>query len=171
MIWKPVFMKIWAGGVVELCSVQRSDDGDVVGDFSQVWQQLRDLRAGLPPLLEVVRRAQQLGRPLDEGKALALNHLFRDVLSIVLLQLGLVVEQIDLRRSAGHEEVNDAFRLGCEVRRLGSERVNRIHGRRRLLSQGVAVQQAGERGRADAEPRLAKEMASGHGAEHLLRRA
>ena len=38
------------------------------------------------------------------------------------VQLRLVVEQIELRRRAGHEQIDDALRLGREVRRARRER-------------------------------------------------
>ena len=72
----------------------------------------------LPVLLERERRAEQLRRALDESEALALgNDLGRDLLAVVLLQLRLVIEQVELRRRAGHEQIDDVLGLWREVRR------------------------------------------------------
>ena len=76
-----------------------------------------------PHLLELVRRAEQLGMPLDEREPLVLEQLVGAGLHVVLDQLGLVVEQVLLRRAARHVQVDDALGLGREVRRPGRHRV------------------------------------------------
>ena len=96
--------------VIELRRPHRADDRDVVGDLREMRQQLRDLRARLAVPLELERRAEQLRRALDEREALALDELVGDVLAVVLRQLRLGIEEIELRRRAGHEEVDDALR-------------------------------------------------------------
>ena len=121
--WLPVFMKICAGRVVELRRVHRADDRDVVGNRREMRQQLGQLRSRLAVSLERERRPEQPRRALDEGEALALrNELRRDLLAVELLQRRLVVEEIELRRRAGHEEIDDLLRLRREVRRARRER-------------------------------------------------
>ncbi len=83
-------------GVVELRGVDRAHDRELVRDLAQVWQEVGDLRSGLPALLERVRRAQELGCALDEGEALALHELVGDRLAVVLAELGLLVEEVHL---------------------------------------------------------------------------
>ena len=102
--------------MVELRRLHRADDGDVVGDLRQVGQQLRDLGARLAVLLELERRAEQLRRALDEREPLALDELFGNVLTVVLGQGRLRIEQIDLRRRPGHEQIDDALDLRREMR-------------------------------------------------------
>ena len=87
----------------------------------QMRQQFRNLGARLAAARELERRAQQLGRAFDEGEALAFDEFVGDVLAVVLLQRRLRIEQIDLRRRARHEQVNDALRLGGEHGRFGAE--------------------------------------------------
>src|SRR5262249_49750939 len=48
--------------------------------------------------------------------ALVLDERFRDRLAVQLLKLRLVVKQLELARSAGHEEIDHALSLGGEVR-------------------------------------------------------
>ena len=103
------------GRVVELGRLHRTDDGDVVGDLREMRQKLRDVRARLSVLLEPERRAQQFRPPLDEREPLALDELLRDVLPVVVHQRRLGIEQVDLRRRAGHEEIDDPFGPGREV--------------------------------------------------------
>ena len=55
--------------------------------------------------------------PLDEREPLVLEQLVGAGLHVVLDQLGLVVEQVLLGRSARHVQVDDALGLGREVRR------------------------------------------------------
>ena len=57
-----------------------------------------------------------------------LSQLFRAGLHVVLDQLGLVVEQLLLRRRAGHVQIDHVLRLGREVRLA---RRKRMIGRRR----------------------------------------
>ena len=50
----------------------------------------------------------------------------RDGLAVELLQLGLVVERIDVRRPADHEEEDDGLGARREMRRTRGEGVERI---------------------------------------------
>ena len=49
-------------------------------------------------------------------------------LAVELLQLGLVIERVDLRRPADHEEEDDRLGLGGEIRLAGGEGIERIDG-------------------------------------------
>ena len=114
------------GRVIELRRVERSDDRDLVGDRRKMRQQFRELGARLAVLLERERRSEQPRRSLDEREPLAFrDELRRNLLAVVLLQRRLVVEQIELRRRAGHEQINDVLRLRREVRRA-LERTGRL---------------------------------------------
>ena len=74
---------------------------------------------------------------------------------MIVLELGLVVEQIDVRRSAGHEQVDDAFRLRCEVRRPAS---GGVHPRR--LREETLVEERRQRNGANARGGAAEELAA-----------
>ena len=55
--WRPVWMNVMAGIVVDRLGVHRRDDAEVVGDSRGVRQQLADPGAALAVLREVERRA------------------------------------------------------------------------------------------------------------------
>ena len=61
----------------------------------------------------------------DERIALPADDRRRQRLALELRQLGLVVEQVELARRTGHEEMDDPLRLRREVRRPGRQRVRR----------------------------------------------
>src|SRR5258708_40225268 len=85
--------------------------------------------AVLPARFKLPQRAEQRRVALEEGEAFALHQAGRRRLALEFAQLGFVIEEIELRRSAGHEEVDHAFRLRCEVRWTWGERMRRIDDR------------------------------------------
>ena len=76
-------------------------------------KQLRDPGARLAVPRELADRPQQLGMLLGEDvherEPAPLDERVRDRLAAVLLELGLVVEQLELAGPAGHEQVDDAL--------------------------------------------------------------
>ena len=148
--------------VIELGRPHRSDDGDVVGDGGEMRHQLRDFRARLAVLRESEWRREELRRPLDEGEPFALDQFLRDVLTVVLLQRRLGIEEIELRRRACHEEIDDALRFRRELQavRLAAH-----------LGAGHAVEERREREPADPERRPFEEMAARDGAERVAWRS
>src|SRR5207249_2463827 len=82
------------------------------------------------------------------------------VLAVVFVQRRFVIEQIELRRSAGHEKINDAVGFGRKMRprQNASERIFQF----RRCAERVRVQQAEERGPAQTECEPAKELAAVH---------
>src|SRR5438105_12655749 len=95
--WKPVFIKIWAGAWLNRAAFMERTMAISSATFIK-WERSSEISARLATLLELVGRAQQLRHSLDEREALSLHHRLRDVLAVQLLKLGLVVEQIQLRR-------------------------------------------------------------------------
>jgi hypothetical protein len=65
----------------------------------------------------------------DECVTLAADDGWRQRMSLQLLELRLVIEQVELARSASHKDVNDAFGFGGKMRRPGLERFSRGDGR------------------------------------------
>ena len=110
-------------GVIERIAVHRLDDGDVVGHVGEVRQQLGQFRAALAVPGELELRAEQLGVGVDERGAIALEQIGRRQLAVPFGQFRLVVEQFQVARPAGHEQVDHALGLGGEVRQLGRQRV------------------------------------------------
>ena len=134
----------------------------IVGD---VRQQLADPGAALPALLELVRRAQQLGMPLDEREPLVLQQLVGAGLHVVLDQLRLVVEQVLLRRRAGHVQVDDALGPRRELRRLDGQRDCRVAPAAAACA--LARQERAQRDRAHAGLAVLEEMPARLGPDML----
>src|SRR5262249_38876014 len=106
------------------------------------------------------RGAEQLGRAGGEREPLAFRERLGTGLPVALNQLGLVVEQVQVRRRAGQVQVDHPRRAGREVRLARGERVHRavlVGGRRRIPGQ-----ERSECDRAQAELALADEVAPGH---------
>ena len=110
-----------------------------------------------------MRRAHELRHAGGERKFLALDERIRRVLAVVLHELGLVVENVEVRRPAGHVQIHDALHLRGVMRLARQERVHL--GRRR----GVGFSE--ERIHRDrAEGKLAgaaEEMAARLGLEEI----
>ena len=125
-------------------------------------EELRELGAGLAVALEGEGRSEQPGRPLDEGEPFPFgNELRRNLLAVVLLQRRFVIEEIELRRGTGHEQVNDPFGLRREMRCTGSQRAVGD------LRQQPFVEQGRQRQAADAEAGLLEEVAAGDRAKEV----
>ena len=56
----------------------------------------------------------------------ALDERVGDRLAAILLELGLVVEELELARSAGHEQIDHALGPRREMARMGRDRVRRV---------------------------------------------
>ena len=105
--------------VVDRLGHHRADDADVVGDRGQVREDRADLLAAGPQRWNGCWGAKQtsfwpwswaIGMPLGER----LGHR----LAVHLGQVGLVVERLQVRRAAGHVQVDDPLGLGGEVERM-----------------------------------------------------
>ena len=123
-------------------------EADFVGGRADLLEQFADLRPGVE-LLELQLRAvaDEFGA-LQLRQLLALGHALRHRLAVHLGQHGLVVEGLQVGRSAGHRQPDHAFGFGGEVRRLqhaapaprcGSGQQLRIHQR----AQGHRAQPGG----------------------------
>ena len=113
-------------------------------------EQLRDLGAALAPLRELPGRAEELlVRPVDE----AINHVAAVLGPVVFGQLGLGVEQVDVRRPAVHEHRDHRRRLRGEVRGLRLEVHRQVLARLpgRLGQQPLLAQQVHQGERPDPE--------------------
>jgi hypothetical protein len=109
--------------VVELIGVHRADKADVIHDLREMRQHFRKLRAGLTVLRELEARSEHGGVRPDERVALAADHGRRERLAFQLREFRLVVEELELTRRAGHEEMNDTLGLAGEMRLARRERV------------------------------------------------
>ncbi len=75
--------------------------------------------------------------PLQLGELLPLGERLRERLAVEPLQLGLGVEALELRRAAGHAEVDDPLGPGREVERL-DDPLEPAGLAGRVLAQGLA---------------------------------
>ena len=138
---------------------------DVVDDLGQVRQHLRELGAALAVPGELEPRPEHGRVGADERIALTADDRGRQRLAFEPGQRGLVVEQVELAGCAGHEQVDDALRLGGEVRRSRRQRImaDARGGRAERARRERIGQQAGQGDLADADAALPEEMAAGHG--------
>ena len=84
------------------------------------------------------------------------------VLAVQLVEQRLVVEQVELRRPAGHEQVDDALRLRREVRRGEDARERIGAARRRRAPRRSPFSRLMQRDAAEAEAEPAEEVAAVH---------
>ena len=105
--------------------------------------------------------ASSFGVPLMNANRSPLMNSCRHVLTVVRRQRRLGIQQVDLRRRAGHEEIDDALHPRRELQTSARQR----GGSRRLLGEHHFVHQGRQRETANAERRLLEEMAAGDGAK------
>jgi hypothetical protein len=89
-------------------------------------QQLAQLHARLPVARKLSRAAQQRLVPFEKREPLARHQRLRRLLPAQFAQLRLVVEEVELRRTARHEQVNHPLRFRRELRRSLRQRIRRI---------------------------------------------
>src|SRR4051812_25618603 len=100
------------GIVVDRFGVKRLDHTDIVDDFGRVRQQLADPSAALAMLSKLEHRRHAWERTLPAGHAgNALTHADRSrkFLAMMCGQRWLVVEQVDVRGSTRHEQIDDSL--------------------------------------------------------------
>ena len=109
--------------VVEGVGDHGFDDGDVVHNFGEVWEEFGDFGAALTVLLKFELWTEKSGIGIDEGGAIAFQEFGRWESAIELSQLRLVVKEFEMTGSTGHEKKDDVFGFGGEWRFFGSERI------------------------------------------------
>ncbi len=102
-------------------------------------------------------RPQQLRVPLMNAKRLPFQRTRRRRLAVEFAQLGLVVEQLELARPAGHEQERSPPWPGRGMRLPRRQRVRRLRGARRF-----AGKQCRDRHRTETHPAPPKEVAARH---------
>ena len=143
-------------GVVEEVGLAGFDEAEVVGDRGSMREHIAHPRAALAVLLELLIVAEQVDSVAraHEREALAFDEAGGDGLAVEFVELGLVVEELELTRAAGHEEVDDALGLRSVMRLL---RGVRIGGWRGL----VLGEQRRQGDRTEADAAVAEEVAAG----------
>ena len=123
------------GVVVDGVRVHRPDHADVIGDSTDVREEFANLRAGLAVTgeLEAARLAGEAGlRSHHPGDTLAAANGVREILVELAFELGLRIQQVEVRGAAGLKEADDALGLGGEVGQSGQAvdvRIARSAGR------------------------------------------
>src|SRR5262245_4123293 len=92
---------------------------------AQIRQDIANPSPAFAVLLEVVRRAQHLGRALDKSEPLALKERIRAWLHVQLVEHRLVIEQVLLWRTARHVQIDDALGFGSQLRFLRRKGIGR----------------------------------------------
>jgi len=131
------------GIVVDRFGVHRSDDREIIHNGRQVRKQFGiDPGSALSATFEFEpgRDTQKLLLAARHGRqSLPFSDTVGERLAVDLPQPGLVVEEVDVARAAGHEEIDDPLRPRREVRQRGQPG---NLGKRR--GEAVLFKQAGE---------------------------
>src|SRR5688572_1273798 len=104
--------------MVEQLGLARVNERDVIDDSCRVRKQITDPGAALAVTFEFTSSAEQLRAvaAAHEGKTFSLNERLWNWLAVQFNELRLVIKQLQLARSARHEQIDDVFRARCEVR-------------------------------------------------------
>ena len=105
--------------MVDCLSIHRFDEANFVGDLSGVRQGGAEQSTAFAILIEGKwrpgeRQTRLIGR--HAGEPLSLAHGIGQLLTVLGIEAGLVIEQVHLRRAARLIEENDALGLGRDVR-------------------------------------------------------
>ena len=114
-----------------------------VGDAPEVREDVGDLGAALAPALELEGAAAGLeDGVLELRDLLALRERLGEGLAIELLEDGLVVEEFEVGRAAGHAEEDHPFGLHGQVRLLAADAIDSLPADLFKELPGVAAQAA-----------------------------
>lgn len=130
--------------MVKLLGVEGLDEAHLISHPLKVGQKIGDLRSGLPALLEgkapILGSSQQVGLLPDESELIEIKKLIRTKLAGTLLQFGLKIKKIEVRRSPDQMNVDHSL---CFGRMMEPEFYQGLVGR----SRGILIHQGGK-GRA-----------------------
>lgn len=137
--------------MVELVGAARFDDAEVIGNRSEGGEGGAEGGLGFAVLFELKLRAEDGGVGLDKGVALVADDGGGEGGAFELGEVGLGVEELELTRGPGHEEVDDGFGLWFDLGKFWFE--------------GASLQGVGEEGGggdfSKAEGAFAEEVAAG----------
>src|SRR3954454_11675146 len=99
--------------------MHRANDADVIRNGRNVRKEVRNVLAGLAVFLEARERPASFQRRiLQLSELLAFSERFRKRLAIDALDFGFVIETLQVRWSARHAKMNDAFGADWKMRRI-----------------------------------------------------
>src|SRR5256885_5326552 len=147
--------------MIDLLRMHRANDADVIRDGRNVRKEVRNVLAGLAVFLEARERPASFQcRILQLSELLTLGERFRKRLTINLLQLRFVIETFQMRRSARHAKMNDAFGTDRKMRRVDNAFSAMFNGRGFCAARQVCFEQAGGPGTAQTRGPPAREPAA-----------
>src|ERR1043166_124736 len=142
------------------------DETKVVHMFGQARIKLADPKAVLPLLLEFVGAGHQLVFAAVKNicklcRRDRLADRIRNRFTVEFLQLGLVVEGIDVRRPAHHKQKNNRLGPWHEMRFARAEGIEGVDERRRFGCRGLSLQppKSAQGERAKSGPHSAQKVA------------
>ena len=149
-----------AGAMSKAVGMTGPNDRHVVDALGHFGKETRNLDAGLAVLFEIPQAAQKRFAFGSIGVKTGIVFQVRDRLSVALGQFRLGIEQVDVARSAIHEEKNTAFGFRREMGRLGHEQRNLGRfGGSRAIEKPVLRQQKSQRRADKAAARLPDKFA------------
>src|SRR5262245_27569568 len=128
--------------VIRQIRAHRTYDAQIVHAPGDIGIEFADFDAALSVPLKLIWRTKA-----DSGFTFGLE-MNRQWLAVIFREHRLRIEGVHLRRTAVHKQVDDAFDLRCEMRRLGGQRV----GKAVVLGAGGLLEELnkGERSKAHA---------------------
>lgn len=98
--------------MIELGGAAGFDDRNVIRHGCQMGQHFGQFLSALAVFGEFEARAEDCGVRADESVALTADDGGRDGFALEFGECRLIVEKLQLRRGAGHEEMDDCFGFG-----------------------------------------------------------
>ena len=127
-------------------AVHGTNHAEVIGALGDFREEFAHPQAALAMLPELPRRPHQLG--LARGRRIeVLGRSEWQTFSAAFLQFGTVIERIDVRRAAVHEQEDHAFGSGSMMRRLSARGLSDPRESQRTEPAGGAPQQLSPRAR------------------------
>ncbi len=105
--------------VIEDVGLHAANPTDVVDDALVMGQTLTQVHAAFAVLAERAIRAEQFRFGLQECKTPPFEQFRRRILAVILVECGLGIEQFEMTRPSGHEQIDDVLDLRREVRLIG----------------------------------------------------
>jgi hypothetical protein len=137
----PAFMKAWAGSwlICSVCMERTMHRSSAMPPMNG--KERGDFLAGFSPALEFAGGRQRLERrALQLRQLLAFGERFGKGLAVDFFQRRFVVQTFQVRRAAGHAQMNDAPGARREMRRIDHAPPFWLRGRRRDGAAGLSRQ-------------------------------
>ncbi len=120
--------------------VHRFNDAQLIRHFRQMGHEI-----GIQPIATLTHLLEIVDRPCHRkgrltrghtGETLSIEYRIRNLLTVDFIQIRLVVEHVDLRRTTRLEKINYSFGLGSEIGKSGKTARRGLRGEEILIQQG-----------------------------------